>query len=78
MTVVNMNPVPDLNPEDEEVKKIKTAVLVSNQVITKSTEVKHFPEFLELERFNHSSSFGRLKRSIVRIQRMIEKNHPNK
>ena len=38
VSVVNMNPVPDLNPEDEEVKKVKTAVLVSNQVMAKSTE----------------------------------------
>jgi len=69
--VVNMNPVP-------EVKKVKVAVLISNQVMPNSTEEKHFPEFQELERFNHSSSLGCLKRSIVRFQRMIEKNRPNK
>ena len=75
---VNTNPVPDLSPEDEEVKKVKTAVLITDQVMPNRTEAKYFSEFLELERFNHSSSLGRLKRSIVRIQRMIEKNLPNK
>jgi len=66
---VNTNPVPDLNPEDEEVKRVKAAVLISNQIMPNCTEAKYFPEFLELERFNYSSSLGRLKRSIVRIQR---------
>ena len=74
----SVDPVPDLNPEDAEVKKVKTAVLISNQVTPQSKEEKAFPEVLELDRFNHSPSLGRLKRSIVRIQRMVEKKRPNK
>ena len=76
--VVNSDPVPDLSPEDAEVKKVKSAVLISYQVRPKNKEKKAFPEVLELERFTHSSSLSRLKRSIVHIQRMIEKNRPNK
>ena len=57
----NVDPVPDLSPEDAEVKKVKTAVLISNQVTPQSKEEKTFPEVLELDRFNHSSSLGRLK-----------------
>lgn len=72
------NPVADLNPKDEEVKKVKAAVLISNEVMQNSTEAEYFPEFLALEHFNHSLSLKRLKRSIVRIHRMIEKNRPNK
>ena len=78
VTVENVDLVPDLSPEDAEVKKVKTAVLISNQVTPQSKEEKTFPEVLELDRFHHSSSLGRLKRSIVRIQRMIEKKRPNK
>ena len=78
VTVENVDPVPDLSPEDAEVKKVKTAVLISNQVTPQSKEEKTFPEVLELDRFNHSSSLGRLKRSIVHIQRMIERKRPNK
>ena len=78
MIVENADPVPDFNHEDAEVKKVKTAVLISNQVTPQSKEEKTFPEVLELDQFNHSSSLGRLKRSIVCIQRMIEKKHPNK
>lgn len=78
MIVVNSDPVPDLSPEDAEVKKVKSAVLISYQVRPKNKEEKAFPEVLELERFTHSSSLSRLKRSIVHIQRMIEKNRPNK
>ena len=78
MIVENADPVPDFNHEDAEVKKVKTAVLISNQVTPQSKEEKTFPEVLELDQFNHSSSLGRLKRSIVCIQRMIEKKNPNK
>lgn len=78
MIVVNSDPVPDLSPEDAEVKKVKTAVLISNQVRPENKGEKAFPEVLELERFTHSSSLSRLKRSIVRIQRLIERNRPNK
>ena len=78
VTVENVDLVPDLSPEDAEVKKVKTAVLISNQVTPQSKEEKTFPEVLESDRFHHSSSPGRLKRSIVRIQRMIEKKRPNK
>ena len=67
---VNTNPVPDLSPEDEEVKKVKTAVLITDQVMPNRTEAKYFPEFLEWERFNHSSSLGLLK--------YTEKNRANK
>ena len=76
--VENADPVPDLNPQDAEVKKVKTAVLISNHVTSQSKEEETFPEVLELDRFSHSSSLGYLKRSIVRIQRMIEKNRANK
>ena len=76
--VENADPVPDLNSEDAEVKKVKTAVLISSLVTPQSKQEKTVPEVLELDRFSHSSSLGRLKRSIVRIQRMIEKNRPNK
>jgi len=76
--VVNLDPVPDLSPEEAEVKKVNTAVLISNQVRPENKEEKAFPEVLELERFTHSSSLSRLKRSIVRIQRLIERNRPNK
>ena len=78
MIVVNSDPVPHLSHGDTEIKKVQTSVLISNQVIPKNKEEKAFPEVLELEHFTHSSSLSRLKRSIVRIQRMIEKNRPNK
>ena len=44
---MNTNPVPDLSPEDEEVKKVKTAVLITDQVLPNRTEAKYFLEFLE-------------------------------
>ena len=78
MSVVNHDPAPDLNPEDPEVKKCKATALIAKHEVTKWKEEKLFPKVLELERFNHSSAFDRLKRSIVSIQRMIEKIRPYK
>ena len=70
---VNHDPAPDLNPEDPEVKKCKATALIASNEVTKWKEEKLFPKVLELKRFNHSSALDRLKRSIVSIQRMIEK-----
>ena len=38
----------------------------------------YYPAMLEPSRFNHFSSFTRLKQTVVRIQRMIERLRPNK
>ena len=38
--VENTDPVPDLNPDDTEVKKVKTAVLISNRVTPQNQEEK--------------------------------------
>ena len=76
VTILNSNPLPDLDPEDAEVRKEKSVALISNKVSCQGKEPNTFPKVLEQERFNHSS-LSRLKRNIVRIQRMIEKNRPN-
>ena len=78
VTVVNTSPVPNLDPKVAEIKKVKAAVLISNGVVPKEKEKRIFPVVLELKHFSHSSSFIQLKRSIVNIQRMIERNRPNK
>lgn len=78
MTVVYTNPVPHLDLEDAEIKKVKAAVLILNGVVLKEKEARTFPVVLELKRFSHCSSFIRLKRSIVNMQRMIGRNRPNK
>jgi hypothetical protein len=62
----------DLVPNDQEVRKEVTTVLTTQQVR------RNFPKVLEADRFKHSSSFYRLKRSIVCIQRMIERKRSNK
>lgn len=70
--MVNTNPVQNLDHEDTEVKKVKAAVLILNGVVLKEKETRI------LKRLSHWSSFIRLKRSIVNIQRMIGRNRPNK
>ena len=77
VTILNSNPLPDLDPEDAEVRKEKSVSLISNKVSYQGKEPNSFPKVLEQERFKHSSSLSRLKRNIVLIQRMIEKNRPN-
>ena len=62
----------DLDPNDQEVRKEVTTVLTTQQVR------RNFPKVLEADRFKHSSSFYRLKRSIVCIQRMIERKRSDK
>jgi phage-related protein len=69
-----------LDPEDNEVRKNTASVLMSknkNESVTTSTH-KVFPKSLDPDRFSHSSVLSCLKRSIVRIQRMIERRRPNK
>ncbi|KAK3718426.1 hypothetical protein QZH41_004009 [Actinostola sp. cb2023] len=65
-----------LDSSDEELRKDSTSVLATEVIKCKGKEV--FPETFEVQRFHHCSSLNRLKRSIVRIQRMIEKLRPNK
>ena len=77
VTILNSNPLPDLDPEDAEVRKEKAVALISNKVSYQGKERNTFPKVLEQERFNHSSSLSRLKRNIVLMQRMIEKIRPN-
>ena len=62
----------ELVPNDQEVRKEVTTVLTTQQVR------RNFPKVLEADRFKHSSSFYRLKRSIVCIQRMIERKRSDK
>ena len=62
----------ELDPNDQEVRKEVTTVLTTQQVR------RDFPKVLEADRFKHSSSFYRLKQSIVCIQRMIERKRSNK
>ena len=66
-----------MDPEDAEVRKEKSVALFSNKVSYQGKEPNSFPKVLEQERFKHSSSLSRLKRNIVLIQRMIEKNRTN-
>lgn len=40
MTVVNTNPVQNLDHEDTEVKKVKAAVLILNGVVLKEKETR--------------------------------------
>ena len=77
VTIQNSNPLPDLDPEDAEVRKGKAVALISKKVSYQGKERNTFPKVLEQECFNHSSSLSRLKRNIVLIQRMIEKNRHN-
>ena len=76
-TILNSNPLPDLDPEDAEVRKEKSVALISNKVSCQGKEPNTFPKVLEQERFNHSPSLSPLKRNIVLIQRVIERNRPN-
>ena len=75
--ILNSNPLPDLDPEDAEVRKEISVALISNKVSYRGKEPNSFPKVLEQERFKHSSSLSCLKRNIVLIQRMIEKNRTN-
>lgn len=65
-----------LDPLDVEVRKDKATILSTKSNERSLSEGAH--TVLEGDRFNHSSSFSRLKRSIVRIQRMIERIRKNK
>lgn len=77
--VISLDQVADLqHEEDVEVKKPKSTVCISSHEETESEEKESFPSFLEPERFRHWSSLIRLKRSIVRLQRIIEQKRPNK
>ena len=78
--IENRNPTVQLDPQDTEVRKNTASVLtLTKQNESASTPKDRVsPEGLEAERFNHSSSLPRLKRSIVRIQRMIENRRSNK
>ena len=69
--LVNSDPIPDLDPEDPELRK--SAVLFCNNTKPREREGKNVFHILEIERFSHSLSLNRLKRSIVFIQRMIER-----
>jgi hypothetical protein len=62
----------ELDPNDQDIRKEVTTVLTTQQIR------RNFPKFLEADRFKHSSSFYRLKRSIVCIQRMIERKRSDK
>ena len=75
--ILNSNPPPDLGPENAQVGKEKSVTHISNEVSYHGKEPNTFPKVLEQGRFNHSSSLSRLKRNIVLIQQMIEKNRPN-
>lgn len=77
VTILSSNPLPDLDPEDAEVRKEKSVALISNKVSCQGKEPNTFPKVLEQERFNHSPSLSPLKRNIVLIQRRIERNCPN-
>ena len=68
-------PTVDLDPNDNEVKKEVTTVLMTQQA---KEHEKTFPKVLEAYRFTHFSSFNRLKRSKFCIQRMIKKKRPYK
>lgn len=69
-------PVYTLLPSDVEVRKDSASTLATK--INKVETRQDHPGILESERFNHFSSFNRLKRCIVRIQRAIERSRPNK
>ena len=76
LSLQQSQPVYTLPPSDVEVRKYSASTLTS-----KISEVKirlDSPGILEPERFNHFSSFNRLKRCIVRTQRAIERTRPNK
>ncbi len=68
-------PVVQLDPDDHEVRKEVATTLAINQVGKREENV---PKVLEVDRFEHFSSFNRLKRSIIRIQRVIERKRSNK
>ena len=67
----------ELDPDDREIKKGSTSVLSTKKLPTEE-EAAARSDDLEAERFAHSSSLTRLKRGIVRIQRMIERKRSNK
>ena len=71
-----LQPVHTLLPSDVEVRKDSASTLATkvNEIETRQDP----PGILEPERFNHFSSFNRVKRCIVRIQRAIERSRPNK
>ena len=71
-TVASEQPPFDVDPTDSEVRKGATACMST------STTRQAFPKTLESARFHHSSSFNRLVRAIIHIQRMIERLRPNK
>ena len=75
LSLQQSQPVYTLLPSDVEVRKDSASTLTS-----KISEVKirlDSPGILEPECFNHFSSFNRLKRCIVRIQRAIERTRLN-
>ena len=76
--VVNSDLNTDLNPEDVEVKKVMATVCLSNSKAPSNMAKETLPDPLDMKCFSHSSSLHRLKRSIVRIQRMIENKRTNK
>lgn len=78
VSVVNHDPVSDLSSEDTEVKKCEASTLISKHVVPLRKEAKLYPKVLEVERFDLSSALNHMQRSIVLIQRMIERNRPNK
>lgn len=69
MKITELDPIPDLNRGDTEVKQAKPIVFLCSSLF-KNEEKKAFPEVLATERFDQSSSFDRLKRSIVHVLRM--------
>ena len=69
-------PVCTLLPSDSEVRKDSAAIFTTE--INEDEIQPVSPGILELQCFNHFSSFNHLKRCIVRIQRAIEKTRPKK
>ena len=69
-------PVYTLLPSDNEVRKDRASTLATKIDKVKIRQVS--PGVLEPDRLNHFSSYNRLKRCIVRLQRAIEKLRPNK
>ena len=76
LSLQQSQPVYTLLPSDVEVRKDSASTLTSK--ISEAKIRLDSPGILEPDRFNHFSSFNRLKRCIVRIQRAIERTRPNK
>ena len=66
-------PACPLLPSDIEIRKDSASTLA-----TKTKTLYTGQKILEPDRFNHFSSFNRLKRCIVQVQRAVERLRPNK